>query len=386
MMGAGLGTALLAGAAFAQPSAIRPPEAHYAASPQAIPFELFRNQRIFFTGTINGVATPMMLDSGAGVTAVDRAFAAKIGLKGSRTAKVMGDDGSVPGQIATNVTLEVGGLRLERLSVVVLDEASAARGVGGALPVTLGRDAFRAGIVSIDFPHRQILFSDRGSFRPSADAARIPLGERGWSATVTIGVGGKPVQADLDLGNGGTIILSKRVWEALPELAHLRHAAGQVGGIGGITSVRSVTLPDVSLGDIHFTRVPAKLVEDRKAGPDIGANVGIQLLEPFVVTFDWTGRALYLEGSGPIPPFERDRAGVRLEFEGDRLDVAYVSPESPAAAAGLKAGDRIVAVDGRRVDANYYDRADWIHGPPGTVVELERADGSKVNVTLADFY
>ena len=39
------------------------------------PFELFRGSRIVLTGQVNGVETPMMLDSGAGVTTLDDDFA-----------------------------------------------------------------------------------------------------------------------------------------------------------------------------------------------------------------------------------------------------------------------------------------------------------------------
>ena len=45
------------------------------------PFELFRGNRIILNGSVNGIDTPMMLDSGAGVTTLDRDFAQKIGLK-----------------------------------------------------------------------------------------------------------------------------------------------------------------------------------------------------------------------------------------------------------------------------------------------------------------
>ena len=57
-----------------------------------------------------------------------------------------------------------------------------------------------------------------------------------------------------------------------------------------------------------------------------------------------------------------------------------------AAAAGLREGDEIVAVDGRPVTADYYRNADWARGAPGTAVALRRGDGSQVTVTLRDYY
>ena len=58
----------------------------------------------------------------------------------------------------------------------------------------------------------------------------------------------------------------------------------------------------------------------------------------------------------------------------------------PGAAAGLKAGDEIVAVDGQKIDAAYYERPDWTSFAAGRPVSLERADGSRVTVTLRDYY
>ena len=202
---------------------------------------------------------------------------------------------------------------------------------------------------------------------------------------IDIAIGGVPMRGQLDLGNGSTLVLSKQAWAAEPALAALRHAAGQVGGVGGMKPSRVVTLPEVAIGSMRFSQVPATLNEDPGALPLTGANVGIAMLKPFVVTFDWAGGALYLQGRR-TEPFDRDRAGARFELAGDRLRVAYVSPDGPAAAAGLKAGDEIVAVDGRRVDAHYYDHADWSRQRAGTLVLLDRADGSRVRVTLADYF
>lgn len=378
------------GIVWAQSSLVPAARPRYSAETTPVPFELFRNSRIILNGTVNGVPTTMMLDNGAGLTSVDRTFAQEIGLKRTKKKKAsLTGDGkrSTGGEIAENVTLVTGGLELGGLSVVIFDLTPAMRGIGHQISVILGRDAFKAGIVTIDFPRQRIFFQDRAAFKPPPLAARLDLENDGWESIAPIAVVGKRVNAEIDLGSNGTLLLSNQAWADRPELVQLRHAESQVVGVDGVTPTRSVTLPELTIGNTRFADVPAKLSEDPKAGPAIGANVGIQLLRNFIVTFDLGGGALYLQEPGLLQPyFERDRAGVRLELDGTELKVVYVSPEGPAASAGLKAGDRIVAVDGRRVDSRYYDRPDWTHADAGTIVLLERSDGSKVQMTLADFY
>ena len=232
----GAGILAVAGAlALAHPGhpPIAPPMVAFATNQPAIPFDLFRGQRIMLDGTVNGVVTPMMLDSGAGATSIDRAFADKIGLKGSQSIAIRGASGEIAGQFASGVTLAVGGLKLTRLNVLIFDMSDIARAIGRPIPVVLGREAFKAGIVTIDFPGRKIIFADRGGFRAPAGANRLAMGESGLRPTVKIGISGlPPVNADLDLGNGGTVILAKSYWSGQPALARLPHAQGQSGGVG----------------------------------------------------------------------------------------------------------------------------------------------------------
>jgi regulator of sigma E protease len=57
--------------------------------------------------------------------------------------------------------------------------------------------------------------------------------------------------------------------------------------------------------------------------------------------------------------------------------VASVAPETPAAAAGLRAGDRVVAIDGRPVSAS--DIPDRISGSEGAPIEVTvRRDGEEI--------
>ena len=83
-----------------------------------------------------------------------------------------------------------------------------------------------------------------------------------------------------------------------------------------------------------------------------------------------------------------DRAGLFVTFEGDHYQVRHVSPTGPAARAGIKVGDRLVAISGRKVGPGFPERpeAEWPFAPAGTPVEVGLADGRIVIVTLADFY
>jgi predicted metalloprotease with PDZ domain len=55
--------------------------------------------------------------------------------------------------------------------------------------------------------------------------------------------------------------------------------------------------------------------------------------------------------------FVRDRSGLATVRDGDGVKVSFVAANSPAAAAGWKAGDAIVAIDGRRTDDAFFANA-----------------------------
>jgi predicted aspartyl protease len=300
---------------------------------------------------------------------------------------VQGTGGSIPSRIVSGVTLDVGSLRLTGLTVFVMDMSPVARAIGHDVPVVLGRDALKASVVTFDFPNRAIRFADAKGYQAPAGAIRLQVADDGHQFWTPISVAGlPPVDAQIDLGNGGTIALAKDYWSAQPAIAGLRYAHSQTGGVGGMKAARRVMLSDVSFAGVRYTDVPATLNDDSATLPARGGNIGIELLKPFVVTFDVAGNAVYLEGSRSVPALTHERLGVRTEFGGDRLNVAFVSPEGPGAAAGLKPGDAIVAVDGVKVDPSYLDRPDWTRGPVGQGHTLTLANGREAKVTLADYF
>jgi len=79
--------------------------------------------------------------------------------------------------------------------------------------------------------------------------------------------------------------------------------------------------------------------------------------------------------------------GLAVNLKGAALEVMFVSPGSPAAAAGIKTGDRIKRIDQKPAVQwsqpalrTLSDRAS------GTSVMITLTDGSAKKVKLADFY
>ena len=375
-------------AALAHPGhpPIPAPTVSFSADQQIIPIELYRGNRIIAQARINGHDTPVVLDSGAGATAVDRAFARSIGLPHGTKIQAQGTGGAAEAELVSGVTLQLGAMRFEKMTVAVIDLQPVARGLGRPVNVILGREFFNSAVVSVDWTASTMKVISPKAFTPPRNARAIALGTLGPFHTVPVSIAGEPeITAMLDIGNGGAVALPRAYWEKRPDLAKLPFADSRGGGVGGLHPFRAVTLPQVAFGGRTFTNVPAELGESDEHEANRPPNVGIDMLKPFRATLDFGRSRLYL-APGDNADWIRDRSGARFDLAGDRLKVVFVSPASPAASAGLKPGDEIVAVDGRKVDAEYYDRADWSHGRPGTAVSLTRADGSQVTVTLADYF
>lgn len=374
-------------AAIAQFAA--PKVAFRSQAPEPVHFELFRDTRIFLDGEINGVATPMLLDSGASVTVLDRAFAARIGLSGGARIGVQGAGGAERGEIYRGVTLTAGNLAFTGLTVAAMDLSLVEKALGRPVPVVLGREAFMNSVVSIDFDRRLIGFAPRAGFTPPAGAHEVKLRRRGALHVLPIAIAGLPPHdAIFDLGNGGAISLSREYHRSLPFFAGLPSATGMSGGVGGLHEVRRVTLPQVEIAGFRFDNVPAQLGA-LAGGPYAGMiNAGIQLFRPFQLTLDFAGDRMWLQRTDRPAVFSRDRAGLFVAFEGDHYSVKHVTAGGPAAKAGIRVGDSLVSVQGRKVTAAFPNlpEADWPFAPAGTEVAVGLGDGRTVIVILADFY
>ena len=364
-----------------------------AASSGFMPFDLFAGVRIYIPAVVNGVETEVLLDSGAEMTVLDKGFAERLGLDASGDVAAVGTGGVGSAQFAQGVSIDLGGIAFPDRTVAVIDLAAIGQAIGRPLPVVLGKDAFNGLIIDIDFPARRIAFHEREGFTAPEGLVEVPLVSTGSIRAVPLSIEGRePALFDFDTGNGGALIVYP-AYAAAQGLLDGRPAStvmsGAVGGMreSGIATVHSLNLAGFEVRDVPAVFPPAgpsAVDSDRTAG-----NLGMGVLGRFRLITDFAGGRVWLgaDEASLAQPFARDRLGLSLRKEAGAVTVQRASPNSPAAAAGWTARERIIAIDG--VAADDLDAAALravVSGPAGRMVRLTLEDGETRTLERRDFY
>ncbi|MFP2956790.1 aspartyl protease family protein [Myxococcus sp. 1LA] len=360
-----------------------------------IPFEFFDENRVYIPAQVNGKATQVLLDSGAEMTVIDTAYARELGLKTQGQLAAVGSGGQAQAQLAGGVDITLGNLRLTGLTVAIIDLSEVARLVGHPLPVILGKEAFNQLVVDVDFPNRRVAFHEASHFKAPPRAVRLPLVESaGGQRAVEISIEGRPpIPVLFDVGNGGALSLFPAYWQQAGLLTGRRSSKTLSGAVGGLRERDVATLKSIQLAGITLKNVPTVFDDAGKsvsASDRLLGNLGLAVLARFRMITDYATDTLMLvpDDRALRQSFRKDRSGlIALPAEG-RLVVKLVAPGSPAASSGWKAGDEIIAVDGKPIGAGVAgtEHSRWRYRAAGQAVVLTLKDGSKRRLTLRDYY
>ena len=211
-------------------------------------------------------------------------------------------------------------------------------------------------VVGLDFDQQVLTFRRRKNFAAPAGATEVKLTrEARCTSCPSRSTAFRRSTPRFDLGNGGALSLSKEYHEVRARSsAKLPYAIGLSGGVGGLHETKRVTMPKVEIGGYTFNNVPTDLGSVPDGPYEDRANAGIQLFKPFQLTLDLGHDRLWLKPTGHTPVFTKDRAGMFVMLEDDHFNVLHVTPGSPAERAGLKKGDKLVAVGGEQVGPGFY--------------------------------
>lgn len=360
-----------------------------------MPIELHLDRYVYFSAQVNGQPTDVILDSGAGITVVDAATAQRLGLESTGSLPAQGVAGRTEAGIVKGLQIRLGSLVLDDLTAAVIDLSDPNRRLGRDLSVILGKEVFHNVIVEIDYPGERIRFHDPAKFRYTGQGHRVPLipGPDGHKHLELSIEDLPPAKVALDTGSGATLSIFGAYAEENDLLKGRSPMSEHVSaGVGGTSVSTAATVRSLTFAGFKMKDVPVSFHRE-----DVGAfatkrhagNLGAGILARFVVFFDYPSECLWVEPveGWDTEPFARDRSGLQTLKDDQGLEVIFVAPGSPAAESGWKAGDRIIAIDGKPIGADYFESMwEWARADDGTQARLTMANGEERTLVLRTYY
>lgn len=379
--------ALLAVAGLVLASGVPLPPAVAQGSPLRLPMRVLKG-KIFVDVVLNGRPVEAMVDSGASYSGVDLALAALLGIEAKgRRVTLHHVHGSSSGRWAQGVKLAVGGVAATR-AMMVTDFGALTESVLHPIAVLLGADFLGGYVAEFDFDADLLTLHARDGFSPPSGAALLPLSRPrgltgdGTPMTAPVVVEGAPLQALIDTGSQSPLIVSPSAARRLKLLSGRRVSTSPIGGIGGVAAGRITSLKSLALGRQAFVDVPVQVTARDLSRVD--ANLGLEVLSRFHLWLDLGGGRMWLAPRAEQPAFPHNLIGFFGLPDGDQaIRVTFVANDSPADAAGLRAGDVITLIDGKPANAAQQAMTDV---KAGTRLVLTLAGGQTRALTLAAYY
>jgi Aspartyl protease/PDZ domain len=310
-------------------------------------------------GTMNGQPMNFTLDSGSSGCVIDAEKAKAIGLVAHGSNESLGAGGPQQGSEVDSVSVALPGFEMRDLWMDTLDLRAISAQSAKAMDGILGHQFFTNCIVEIDYLKGCVTFSDPATWRYTGKGAVLPLHFKENHPYVTSSVGlpgGRTLTGEwvIDTGSAGVLILAADVVERENLIVTAgRTVSSKAQGVGRGVDLRTGRVERFDLGPFSFAK-PIATFQPTGAGrvsaPGTLGNIGNGILNRFKVTFDYPHKRMILEPNDKLhAPFEVDMSGMAVvsappDYRLAR--VAHVMDDSPAASAGVRAGDEITKVNG----------------------------------------
>jgi hypothetical protein len=359
------------------------------------PIELVNNH-IFLDAKVNGQGPFRFIFDTGGQGILNPDVAQKLGITPAGTMQAGGAGaGTVQTGFAWVPKVELGGATMTHQSFAVLPLGGVMGAVEGVhIDGMVGWETAARYIMSIDYAHKTMTLTMPGpGIKPAGTS--VPFVFVQTVPQVNGVVDGLPGLFIVDTGNRNALVLyTPFVDKNGLRAKYSPKVAGVAGyGIGGPTTAQLTRVASVQIGGVDVPNVVTGLSQDitgALADPYISGNVGGGLLGRFTVTFDYRNRVIYLAKNADFDQSPvGDRSGLVLVAARSGIKAIGVLSNTPAAEAGIQAGDVIVTVNGTPAgDMGLLAIRSLFHGPLGTAVKLTVSTGSTtrdVTLTLRDY-
>jgi membrane-associated protease RseP (regulator of RpoE activity) len=331
-----------------------------AGAPAPVPFRLSYGStgNIVLPVSIAGRApVPMVFDTG-GRNVLTPQGAQALGFAGSGGLDIGGVGSSAERAGIANVgTIAAGNATLtgQQALVLPLPYALSVLFPGETVDGLIGFEMLSNFQTTIDYAKQTMTFASFADpLPPPANAAVLHLLSDGSTPYVEAEIDGVKGLFEMDTGNAGSIVIFKSFADAHGLFRNAKTLTYvSAGGVGGQLTSQSLRARSFTLAGATM-QAPVLELTDQKAGAfssrTVAGNVGAQVLRRFTIQLNFRdATGAFAPNAHLGDPFWADRTGLSLSRVADGFDVLAVTPGTPAAAAGIMGGDRIVAADGTPV-------------------------------------
>lgn len=293
--------------------------------------------------------------------------------------------------------LNIGGVSIGKPAFATIDLKALLRRVEGVDDVAgvIGAEIFRRLPTTIDYDRGQLVLHNPAYFKYAGKGAAVPLSFRGTMPRVRARLDGIDGIFDIGTGARGSLLLAAPFVEANDLAA--RYDAKQIvvagSGVGGIVRGRLARAGELDIGGVTVQRPVVVLALPGTGGAastDTAAagSIGYGILRRLKPTFDYARGVVYLDADAPVTDADSfERAGLWLERGPTGLIVVDVVADGPAAAAGLKTGDVVTAVNGKAVGTMSLAAARAAQrAPVGSALRLQLDVAGERTLILRDLF
>jgi hypothetical protein len=247
---------------------------------------------------------------------------------------------------------QIGGMTLHNQPFVVIALAydTVERGARAPLAGILGVELFERFAMQLNYHEKTLAFEPLSGYQHRGGGVAVPIFFSDDEPLLLAKIAGIAGDVGLDTGNSGTLIV-QGIWADQHQLKQqMMSGYPSLGfGMGGASS-NWTSRADFEIAGHRFERIIAHYVPDKKgafSSRTESGNVGNEILANFTLDFDYGHSKIWFEPVPSPPQRSFGRAGVNwIKEHPEAFKVVAVAAGSPAADAGLKANDEIVAING----------------------------------------
>ncbi len=341
---------------------------------------------------VNGSDFNLSVDTGAQVSVIDSASAARLTLPtiGATNLQMVTNNPSVSLAMVTDMQINKTHLRNLKVAVMDLDPMSAA--IGSHLDGILGADLLRNFLVTIDYGRDLVGLNPLERRLVGKFCFKLHVFQGSYFLPLRIGAGDYDFL--LDTGTNASL-MSRAGWSKAQHRKKIRVCVSGIRSANSASPFFVTALNSLTIASRQYKDVPMRVGSMDEKGllsnPFFDGLLGNDFLEQFIITLDLLHAQIRLR---PDPnyrprPFRYSTIGIQfIRDASESILIVAVWTPSPAEDAGLRIGDRILAIDDVSTRDMSLDEVGFmLHGPAGKRVVLKvqaQAATRKVSLIMRD--